>query len=819
MITQTVTVEEKCAQNIIIGRRGTYNTEQIVFDLSYLIENYGEGTAILMNKRSQDSTTYPVSDTAQDGNTLTWTVSAIDSNYKGHGECELLWYVNNSLAKSIIWTVVVLRDILGTTEEAPEPYESWVDTLTELGAETLTNAQNAAQSEANAEESANNAETKAQEASEAAESIQNMTVDATTLASGSAATVEKTVNPESGVVNLSFGIPQGIQGQQGVKGDTGATPAFAIGTVSTLEPGASATASITGTSENPVLNLGIPKGLKGDTGEVSQAEFDSLSGTVTDLNRQISDFTETTAVEEQITDIGTLAGGYIDSDNNIYGTTSPDTFTIKYIPVSQGETYRITADQIKSLFAIYGLVAFSENVPARTVSCSTLIEGSTTVRSIDFTYTPDKNGYLSVAMVSGVPTNLNFFVIEDETFITTDKTLTIANMPADAKETGDRFDLLGYTTQSEKSDVINAEHTVLDRYIQATGRIATAGSNAFAVSWYPVSKGKVYNLSGSARVGGDGQALICFDNVFDSTANHVCKSVIQTATTTMTEYDITYTPTEDGFIVMPNISNNKIVVTLTSDTDFQRIYDLEQAVDEIESEIGKTKIPIKIQLFGDSITDNLWGDKTTWANYIQQNLSDYNVTVVNDAVGGSGIGHGASKGTTESHQDDEYNFVWDLVTNGTTLQTDADYIVILVGTNSWASGVDLGDMSSTGNSTVYGSLKDIIEYISQHSAATVFVCTIPQRYNTTDQGRNTNTNGEPLNDDGVSLADYCEAFRKVSAFYGMPCIHLNESLGWNRLNISYFCGDGLHPNTKGDKMLSAFICSEIQKHIGKVSYA
>lgn len=60
-----------------------------------------------------------------------------------------------------------------------------------------------------------------------------------------------------------------IRGEQGIKGDTGntgATPNMSIGTVQTLTPGSPATASITGTPEAPVLNLGIPKG---DTGSVS----------------------------------------------------------------------------------------------------------------------------------------------------------------------------------------------------------------------------------------------------------------------------------------------------------------------------------------------------------------------------------------------------------------------------------------------------------------------------------------------------------------------------------------------------------------------
>ena len=54
-------------------------------------------------------------------------------------------------------------------------------------------------------------------------------------------------------------------GPQGPKGDTGATPNIQIGTVQTLEPGQQATASMSGTPENPLLNLGIPKGENGDS--------------------------------------------------------------------------------------------------------------------------------------------------------------------------------------------------------------------------------------------------------------------------------------------------------------------------------------------------------------------------------------------------------------------------------------------------------------------------------------------------------------------------------------------------------------------------
>ena len=59
----------------------------------------------------------------------------------------------------------------------------------------------------------------------------------------------------------------GSPGAKGDKGDTGATPNLSIGTVTTLEAGQNATASMVGTAESPVLNLGIPRGAKGEPGQ------------------------------------------------------------------------------------------------------------------------------------------------------------------------------------------------------------------------------------------------------------------------------------------------------------------------------------------------------------------------------------------------------------------------------------------------------------------------------------------------------------------------------------------------------------------------
>ena len=114
---------------ILIGRQAENNAVNIVFDLSFLIQNFGNGTAVLVHQRTKDNAPYIVT-TQQDGSTLSWNVSQIDTAYVGVGQAELRWTVGDTLAKTIIYKTWTVKSITAD-EVMPDEYQSWYDAMIE----------------------------------------------------------------------------------------------------------------------------------------------------------------------------------------------------------------------------------------------------------------------------------------------------------------------------------------------------------------------------------------------------------------------------------------------------------------------------------------------------------------------------------------------------------------------------------------------------------------------------------------------------------------------------------------------------------------
>ena len=143
-----------------IGRQGEHGVTQVWFDLAYLIETYGEGTAALSYMRSGDAAPYLVTTTQENG-ILIWEVDETDTAYDGMGKCEVRWTVDDDLAKTVVYRTIVMKALTGT-----EPSDSdWYDKMVEYIDSRIADSQQYAEA---AEASASDAADSAQDAQEAA---------------------------------------------------------------------------------------------------------------------------------------------------------------------------------------------------------------------------------------------------------------------------------------------------------------------------------------------------------------------------------------------------------------------------------------------------------------------------------------------------------------------------------------------------------------------------------------------------------------------------------------------------------------------------
>ena len=131
MIIITKTTSPAVTPLIEMGRQDEKNARQVWFDLTWLIENFGEGTAELRYQRSEDGAPYLVN-TTRVSNQLIWTVSRTDVAFDGFGKAEIVWTVTgaDTEAKTVIYRTNVLASLASETD-VPEPYESWYDQMIE----------------------------------------------------------------------------------------------------------------------------------------------------------------------------------------------------------------------------------------------------------------------------------------------------------------------------------------------------------------------------------------------------------------------------------------------------------------------------------------------------------------------------------------------------------------------------------------------------------------------------------------------------------------------------------------------------------------
>ena len=177
MANITIDVTGKTSQ-INLGIQGENIVENVIFDISSWIDEYGEGVAYIYAKRKGDTEPYPIALTMDlDVGTATWEVTAVDTAYKGKGFAQLIfvsdddaedaevysssetyslgeyciygsqlykcttaistaetwnaehWQAVDEVKKTKVYKTTVQASINATSTENPSAYDTWLETL------------------------------------------------------------------------------------------------------------------------------------------------------------------------------------------------------------------------------------------------------------------------------------------------------------------------------------------------------------------------------------------------------------------------------------------------------------------------------------------------------------------------------------------------------------------------------------------------------------------------------------------------------------------------------------------------------------------
>ena len=238
---------------ISIGFEGENDARTIVFDISRWIEDYGNGSALLVHQRPGDAEPYPVT-TAQKAGTVEWTVQQADIIAGAPGRAQLSYQVgDNIVARSPIYTTIAADEITNTTLADYDPAENWLNAI--LGAV----------------QEAGDITDDVQAAQNAAEKAEAAVSQYPKIQSGNwyVYDVDTGVYTDTGVSASGPEGPQGDPGPTGTKGDIGPAGPYYIpsidadGVVSWTNTGGLA-------NPDPVSVRG-PRGVPGPTGYTGPA--------------------------------------------------------------------------------------------------------------------------------------------------------------------------------------------------------------------------------------------------------------------------------------------------------------------------------------------------------------------------------------------------------------------------------------------------------------------------------------------------------------------------------------------------------------------
>lgn len=210
---------------------------------------------------------------------------------------------------------------------------------------------------------------------------------------------------------------------------------------------------------------------------------------------------------------------------------------------------------------------------------------------------------------------------------------------------------------------------------------------------------------------------------------------------------------------------------------------------------GKT-----VYLFGDGILYGLGCD-----DYVNNSIpsllqTKYGFRVMNNCI---------SEATAGSYDDDTLNERSIITQINNTLMTDADYVIILVGSKDWELGKPIGINDSDDESTFKGSLNKAIKSIYERNSKTRIVLCTPFFRSRIGYGDGKNSDDYTVND--TYLSSFKDAVIDIGKKYHIPVSNLFDVLGINKLNyINYLADDGIYLSDEGQELATDKIVSYME---------
>ena len=139
---------------IMLGKQGENLAREVIFDVSGVRAEFGDGTFRLSAKRPGESDAYPATVT-ETGDTVVWALTGADTQNAGRGQCELAYYAGETRLKTWTYDTAIAKSLTGSPKT--DPYDEFLDEINRLAAEAAISQREAKNSENAAKKSEENA--------------------------------------------------------------------------------------------------------------------------------------------------------------------------------------------------------------------------------------------------------------------------------------------------------------------------------------------------------------------------------------------------------------------------------------------------------------------------------------------------------------------------------------------------------------------------------------------------------------------------------------------------------------------------------------